>query len=374
MTYSEELLREVYQQLLESPEDRINFAAKQFNVLPRFVHWYAKADPTKNLEYILWITKQAKRQYVRFPEDTDKVKESLALFDRLKRLGNYKGKRDINKFEKYGDLAAELKEFEDTQSNTTHERIQIENGVEEIYNHSGVKIFEVTTQEAGAKLFRDTKWCVKDPKYFNSYKPPFYMLTLAGRPHFLVHVEKHQIKNVNDSTPTQHELDKVPYVMMALHTIPGMTQAIKDAEKPADFERSVYEVTMGFLDMFLDQPEEFDDENINVRDKLSAFLKEYPNIKSKDAMWLPKWLIDTSSDIMASDHSFVDDTVLSSNDFSIFNPDNDGTDNSWKNFDYDDWHEFITAAVRSRWPKYIKTIYDTISQDHNLVNYLKHLN
>lgn len=367
MTYSEELLREVYQQLLESPEDRINFAAKQFNVQPKFVQWYAKADPTKNLEYINWLTKQAKRGYVRFPEDTEKIKESLMLFDRLKRLGNYKGKRDINKFEKYGDLAAELKEFEDIQSNTTHERIQIENGVEEIYSHSGVKIFEVTTQEAGAKLFRDTKWCVKDPKYFNSYKPPFYMLTLAGRPHFLVHVEKHQIKNVNDSTPTQHELDKVPYVMMALHTIPGMTQAIKDATKPVDINKSIYETTLGLLGMIIDYTAE--DESGDDMAGFKAFVKEYPNIKSPNAMHIPNRLIAMQADMASEDQNYVRDVILSNdNDFDIFihDQDREDPDESWRNYDNSDWYKIIRDVVHARWSHFIKTIYDETLADKDM--------
>ena len=60
------------------------------------------------------------------------------------------------------------------------------------------KLYIVTKSEAGAKYFRNTQWCVKDPRFFDQYGAPYYYFTKNNEPYTLLHLGSNQCMDPQD--------------------------------------------------------------------------------------------------------------------------------------------------------------------------------
>jgi len=147
-------------------EDAIQYIAK-------------RADPTyPTAKYITWILQMIKGGSIRGEEDYDKTKSRLVQFERLKRIPNYIGSRDINQYKTYGELAHAINANLSVKSKGEQIRTAEMAGVDWIAEQGDWTMYLVNTPEAASKLFRETDWCIKDPKWFNQYKDKnFYYIT-----------------------------------------------------------------------------------------------------------------------------------------------------------------------------------------------------
>lgn len=88
-------------------------------------------------------------------------------------------------------------------------------------------IYEVTTPEAGAVLFRGTNWCVKDPRYFLHYKPNrYYMLVKEGERYGLYHPESGQLKVVSDAAMSLKQAYPFAEVLQQAGLLPDRKAAL----------------------------------------------------------------------------------------------------------------------------------------------------
>lgn len=178
---------------IENKEDYIRWAANTF-------------DPTENGTYLAWILKMLKKKVLAGEEDGPKVKERLTQFGELKKKPQFpKEKRDINSFQNYEDLAETIDQSLGIQTKGEKKRRAREEGIQFIDSSEGeegkgVSLYIVTGEEAGAKHFRNTKWCVKDPRHFNGShsSPPYYYFTYDDEPYTLVHLASRQCMDVNN--------------------------------------------------------------------------------------------------------------------------------------------------------------------------------
>lgn len=178
---------------IENKEDYIRWAANTF-------------DPTENGTYLAWILRMLKRKVLAGEEDGPKVKERLTQFGELKKKPQFpKEKRDINSFQNYEDLAETIDQSLGIQTKGEKKRRAREEGIQFIDSSEGeegkgVSLYIVTGEEAGAKHFRNTKWCVKDPRHFNGShsSPPYYYFTYDDEPYTLVHLASRQCMDVNN--------------------------------------------------------------------------------------------------------------------------------------------------------------------------------
>lgn len=168
----EYLYESMYDELFEEGiEEKIpkllNFVPGNVENKEEYILWAANTfDPTKNASYITWILRMLKKGVLAGEEDGPKVKERLTQFSELKRKPQFPtDKRDINSFKTYGDLAEVIDEFSGIQTKGEQIRAAREEGIEFIDQLGDTKLYIVTTPEAGAKYFRNTDWCVKDPRY-----------------------------------------------------------------------------------------------------------------------------------------------------------------------------------------------------------------
>lgn len=175
---------------------RLQLMARQFNLTPEQIETAAAADPTGG-KYLAWICKLWAGGKIRLPEDAGKLQERLTQFAKLSRTSTWTGPKDIGQFQSYADLARAVEAAAPGKKELV--RIKAEDGVEFLAEKGHFKLYKVTTSEAGAKLFRHTEWCVKDPAFFNSpdYGPPFYYLTSSeledDAPYQLLHIGEGEV-------------------------------------------------------------------------------------------------------------------------------------------------------------------------------------
>ena len=164
----------------------------------------AKYDPTPNAAYISWILRMLKQN--KLGDDGEEIKNTLLAFDRLKQKPNFpKDKRDVNAYKSYDDLTSTVDQFRDLTTKGELKKRAREQGIDFIESSKGEEgvgysLYIVTSEEAAAKHFRTTEWCVKDPKFFVSQEPPYFYFTLNDKPHTLMSLGSGQCRDVNDRT------------------------------------------------------------------------------------------------------------------------------------------------------------------------------
>jgi len=128
---SEKDAKEWYDYIKDMNSIKIKQADLQFK-LPNLIQQYQKhfpsltkeeikerinlinqADPTKQRGvYTSWLVKLDISGTSKFPEDTDKIKESLELFEKIKNKPNIEIQKDIMRYETYGNLAKTIEPYE----------------------------------------------------------------------------------------------------------------------------------------------------------------------------------------------------------------------------------------------------------------------
>ena len=136
-----------------------------------------KADPTPGKKYLDWVVKMHKEGVLRFPEDAEKVQKTLKQFDRVKKLREFEGK-DIGRYGSYGELVKGIEPYLKKRPKREERRVKEVQGAKVVLDKPPFKVYRLDTEEAAAKLCRNTEWCVKDPRYYRRYTEtgPIYLV------------------------------------------------------------------------------------------------------------------------------------------------------------------------------------------------------
>jgi hypothetical protein len=183
------------------------------------------ADPSGDkADYAIWICNILVKDIIKFPEDIDKIKEKLTLFNKVKSRVNIK--KDINQYKSYGELSEALEPYKEKEkipeSKGEEERRKIEEGQKEIYDDGTYKIIQVNNPEACSVLFRGTEWCVKDPKWSGQYlkQADLFYFMKNGKPYALFHKPTAQFFNVHDNPLSDKVMKELyPFVKKYLNCI-----------------------------------------------------------------------------------------------------------------------------------------------------------
>jgi hypothetical protein len=183
----------------------LNLVSNDVENKEEYIRWAAETfDPTPNSAYISWILRMLKQN--KLGDDGEEIKTTLLVFDRLKQKPNFpKEKRDVNTYKSYDDLSATVDQFGNLTTKGELKKRAREQGIDFIESSEGEEgvgysLYIVTSEEAAAKHFRSTGWCVKDPKFFESQEPPYFYFTLNDKPHTLMSLGSGQCRDVNDRT------------------------------------------------------------------------------------------------------------------------------------------------------------------------------
>lgn len=185
--------------LLEAvSRESIQFYAKQYSLPEDQVEEISSYDPTSG-KYLNWILRMLQAKHLRFPEDGPKLFERLSQFQKLSKKPAFTGKKDLNKYASYGELAKTIEANLEVKTKGETRRSAEMEGCKFLKQEGDEAVYLITTPEAAAKLLRHTDWCIKDPKYFAKYDPKeFYYVEKNGQPYILCHLESAQIKDKYD--------------------------------------------------------------------------------------------------------------------------------------------------------------------------------
>lgn len=168
-------------------------------------------DPTgKRAVFTQWILRRHALDGEEFSgvESSDYLQKFLEL-KKSKKLQN--ADADINHYKSFADLKAKVDQvLEETGGYTSkrkEEKSNTEEGIQKIDQDGDIELYVVNTPEAASKEFRNTEWCVKDPKFFNQYAETdnnFYYFKKGGQPYLLVH--RLDYKDSEDNRPSDEIL------------------------------------------------------------------------------------------------------------------------------------------------------------------------
>lgn len=177
---------------------------------PKLKH-LGDSDPSFSGEYCYWIIQLLLRKSIDLPEDSEKLKELLTTFHKVKpRLP--KEFRDINQFKSYSQLRVTLlpmlptlKSISELEQEGSKLLATVPIG-EAVY-----QIYQLTTPEAASAAAKNSGWCVCSKETAASYLKdgPLYLIARNDSRFILAHAESHQVMDVNDQPihpdePKQH--------------------------------------------------------------------------------------------------------------------------------------------------------------------------
>ena len=184
-------------------------------------------DPTgKKAVFTQWILRRHALDGEEFSgvESSDYLQKFLEL-KKSKKLQN--ADADINHYKSFADLKEKVDQvLEETGGYTSkrkEEKSNTEEGIQKIDQDGDIELYLVTTPEAAAKEFRNTGWCVKDPKYFEQYAKKdsnFYYFKSGGVPAYLLHKAETFPKNIEDEDASDEELIELAPLMIK-HNLPN---------------------------------------------------------------------------------------------------------------------------------------------------------
>ena len=186
-------------------ESRANFQAWVDHV----VDFIDEADPTPTGKYTIWIAKMFAKDSVRLPEDINKLREDLILFDQVK-AALPPDQRDISSYPSHAALYRTIKSVVGARDQG---RVNLEAlpGVRELDFHwipEPWRIFEITDPDSAVRIAKPTNWCVRNIEEAQAYilgglpdvpeGGPLYLFIYDGQYAFLLHFPTFQAKDPDD--------------------------------------------------------------------------------------------------------------------------------------------------------------------------------
>lgn len=144
-------------------EGRLDDVKKKYPEHAELVSQLANADPSGNLKYLQWMTKQVVQGQI--------AKDVIALVDKFHQLLPRLAKKDINSYRTLDDLKEVLNGLEGQESRGTLRRAAHDD-TDYVYDDGRYLIARPHTMEASCHYGHGTQWCVSattSQNYFNSY-------------------------------------------------------------------------------------------------------------------------------------------------------------------------------------------------------------
>jgi hypothetical protein len=171
------VIYEKYRLLRENLQGKMQFLIKQVpdDVKDKeaFVQDVAnRYDPSQEKVFTSWILKMMRTGSIRGEEDMQKTRETLQDFIQAKLRKKLQGpEADINFYKSLGSLTKLMTEkLGKILTKREQMQAQAEKGFVRLSEKGNFSLYMITTPEAANKHMQQTGWCVKDPKWWDSYK------------------------------------------------------------------------------------------------------------------------------------------------------------------------------------------------------------
>lgn len=184
--------------ILETVQDQITELANRQSISPEEVTRVTKAINQKQWKYVL---NQWHKGNIRLPEDSHRVKETLAQFEKHKSLLVNK---DINQYNKLSDIESSINLALGKKEESHIASLNIP-GVKIVNQYKNFTTLEITDTEALKDIGEGTKWCTRRSypdcrasKYLDEYGKIFIVLQ-DQKPFIQYTPDYDQIMDVNDN-------------------------------------------------------------------------------------------------------------------------------------------------------------------------------
>lgn len=180
-------------------EGKGSILAKKHGLDLKTLTMLGEADPTPTKKYLDWIIKQYISKKSRFPEDSEKFRDSLTKLSKARGI-----EKDINKYLSFSELAKALESVGMSNRELKHKgragELVLPPGAETVLEEGGYTVIRITDPKASSILCSGTEWCVANidtaQEHLNS--GPLYLVYRDNKRHKLIHFPTGQFMNVYD--------------------------------------------------------------------------------------------------------------------------------------------------------------------------------
>ena len=152
-------------------DQKIELMMKQYKLTKEQMELVIATDPSPNqTDYIGWIAKWLSKGGFMLPEDTQKIREQLEKFQKLKKSPAFTFDKDLQKYDP-AKLFETLEQAEAAGMGSKKEkqRETVRSGADLVVNEGDIKVYEVTTPEAAIELGSGTNWCTANRGMAGTY-------------------------------------------------------------------------------------------------------------------------------------------------------------------------------------------------------------
>lgn len=150
-------------------DQKIELLAKQFKLNPEQIELCIAADPSpQQKDFVAWIAKWFSKGQLRLPEDNDKLKQQLGLFQKLKKSPQFQGNKDVQTYDP-PTLFQTIEENAGAVSKKEQTRRKVTEGSEVIVDNGDLVIYKVWSPQALMQLSGGTNWCTAHNSHASRY-------------------------------------------------------------------------------------------------------------------------------------------------------------------------------------------------------------
>lgn len=200
--------------LAKASEQRIRLLSDKYKLPLETVEQLSNVDYTDKGIYTEWLVRSLKKNQFKYPEDSDKIVESLTAFDKLKNAPSFDRDKNILSYTPsslydlvQGMSREDLSNKEKVRDLKDNQDKYIEQGAELLVEVDGIKIYRVVEPLAAMALSEGTNWCTKGSHWANHYleQSPLYIFVREAEKLAQLHLgpEDHhyiQFKHPNDES------------------------------------------------------------------------------------------------------------------------------------------------------------------------------
>lgn len=239
----QELTQTIYDALaiLGGHSDFNNVSANQIAKIAEPILAYIESqDPSRNKQYVTWMTTRYIKGGIRYLEDMAKTGEALAAYDEIKRSGYFRRNQadarlaDIGQFSGYGDLQTfvdRVRSADALTSNNQQKRDEYASKMQALVQSGQAEMVADTdryrvvipkTWEASKFFGMGTRWCTASEKTEDQFKQytataPLYCILPKNSPHkFQLHFGKGTGQYMNELDERITDADDFPTDVMSL--------------------------------------------------------------------------------------------------------------------------------------------------------------
>jgi hypothetical protein len=142
-----------------------------------------------------WVYDLLFKDDINLPEDISKVRDALVGFNKVKKSGNFKGKKNILEYNSVSELVKVVNQYSSKDASAIDRKAG-----EVVYEKNGYLVLKMDDfSKCSAELNRENpNWCVKYQDTFENYGAPFFAVYKDGKKLCLIHFPSGQIKDVDD--------------------------------------------------------------------------------------------------------------------------------------------------------------------------------